>query len=573
MSVKTAPTAEELDQNHNLLLHRKPSTARPATAYAATCAAVLPGGRLFVTTPYENLPLFAPHPVIEMKIRKDFRFGPHDYIQWPQPWCSPLCHLACILSRPAENHKLSIMWWNPTMSDFREVRSGIVVTGLGKLGLGVTRKFCTLVEELREKCKSFCGAHSNRDEVNLVQKYSRALQERTTRLETLLLTFPQVCMAVVGLQRVFLELHTLLEYCEVFKPRMNGQSPPVSSSSPAPVLSAFTWSVDEAGMLFDAGIPFWFVHPVSAVPNVSVGRLKPFIPLSSICCEESSLAAPVIYKGVPNVEAQYSALTKYMTDAVQISSPFQSVQQSQLSIVPSTTLVNRNERHSHRGSRPYDIPPQKSGQSSRGRWTLPDSPLYPPSSPAWSWALGKVDRSRPSFYTHEGAGYAFPDPQLFVTPGRRDKISTYCENYLRFRSLLRFRLCHGTPSLVGNQTWRQLLIGDFQEKKNSTSADKKRGQVRDFIGNCLLGTGVQLDLTNIGPVKWGTTLIAPGSLVPDRVVQEIAFELSHLNFQCELMAIDTLYILPQQKSEQHQTLVERCFFGTAGGYPLTADLN
>ncbi|THU82536.1 hypothetical protein K435DRAFT_808225 [Dendrothele bispora CBS 962.96] len=356
------------------------------------------------------------------------------------------------------------------MSDFTEVKSGIVITELGKLKLGVMRKFRTLVGELRERCTAFSRTHSNQDEVKLVQRYSRALQERTARLETLLLTFPQVCMAVVGLQRVFLELHALLEYCEVFKPRINGQSPLASSPLLAPVL------------------------------------------------------APVIYKGVPNVETQYSALTRYMTDAVQIFSPFESVQQSQLDIVPSTTLVNRNERHGHRGSRPYGIPPWKPGQSSRGRWTLPDSPLYPPSSPAWSWALGKVDRSPTPFYTHEGAGYAFPDPQLFVTPGKRDKISIYCENYLCFQSLL---------SLVSNQTWRQLLIGDFLEKDNSTLSDKRRGQVRDFFGNCLLGTGVQLDLANIGAVTWGTTSFAPGSSVPDRVVQEIAFELSHLNFQSE----------------------------------------
>ncbi|THU85621.1 hypothetical protein K435DRAFT_805748 [Dendrothele bispora CBS 962.96] len=117
----------------------------------------------------------------------------------------------------------------------------------------------------------------------------------------------------------------------------------------------------------------------------------------------------------------------------------------------------------------------------------------------------------------------------------------------------------------GHFLTRQLLIGDFLEKNNSTLSNARRGQVQDFIGNCLLGTGVQLDFANIGAVTWEMTLFAPGSSLPDCVVQEIAFELSHLNFQCELMAINTLYILPQQKSEQHQTLFEHYFLGLQAG--------
>ncbi|KAK7444555.1 hypothetical protein VKT23_015233 [Stygiomarasmius scandens] len=272
----------------------------------------------------------------------------------------------------------------------------------------------------------------------------------------MLLTFQQVGMAVAGLQRMFLELLALLDYCEIFKPRMLGQSPP--SHSPAPVIGAFTWNIDSAGMLFAAGIPFWFVHRVSAVPNVSVMKLAPLLATDTVCSEESPFTTPVIFQGVANVEAQYKAIAEYTTSAFTTYSPFESVRSRSLEIASSTNLVMRNQRTDHRNLKPYNT--QNKSQQNQGRWTFPKNSLYPAFSAAWAWALERVDRSQPPVYSN-GGGYAFPDPQLIISVTKREKMSTYCKNYIKFRSLLKYRLLQESPTLVSNQIWRQLLVGDF----------------------------------------------------------------------------------------------------------------
>ncbi|THU92089.1 hypothetical protein K435DRAFT_567148, partial [Dendrothele bispora CBS 962.96] len=77
------------------------------------------------------------------------------------------------------------------------------------------------------------------------------------------------------LQRTFLELHALLDYCEVFKPQMEGRATPASQR--APLLGVFVSDYSQASQLFRAGIPFWFIHPVQSLPQVSVAELAPFV--------------------------------------------------------------------------------------------------------------------------------------------------------------------------------------------------------------------------------------------------------------------------------------------------------
>ena len=69
----------------------------------------------------------------EVKLRADIRYGPDDPTLWPQPLVEVYCHLGAIPRKPDDpNDHLSIMWWDPTLDDFKSF-SGSLVDGLGEL--------------------------------------------------------------------------------------------------------------------------------------------------------------------------------------------------------------------------------------------------------------------------------------------------------------------------------------------------------------------------------------------------------------------------------------------------------
>ena len=69
----------------------------------------------------------------EAKLHADIRYGPDDSILWPQPLVETYRHLGAIARKPDDsNDSLSIMWWDPTLDDFKSF-GGSLVGGLGEL--------------------------------------------------------------------------------------------------------------------------------------------------------------------------------------------------------------------------------------------------------------------------------------------------------------------------------------------------------------------------------------------------------------------------------------------------------
>ena len=59
----------------------------------------------------------------------------------------------------------------------------------------------------------------------LARQLATALHQMLICLEALITTFQQMRNTVVRLQRYYLELVALLDYCQPFKPKMNGSVP------------------------------------------------------------------------------------------------------------------------------------------------------------------------------------------------------------------------------------------------------------------------------------------------------------------------------------------------------------
>ncbi|THV00624.1 hypothetical protein K435DRAFT_932410, partial [Dendrothele bispora CBS 962.96] len=556
--------------------------------------AVIDGGRFFLTTPFPNLTLYHPILIVEgMRMREDFRFGLDDYIQWPQRWDRSLCHLACILRAPSDDHSWSVMWWTPT-TDFFSLERDAFASGLGRLKYSRSMEIRKIARELLERSDTFCRTHNNESEVSMARRLSRQLSDRLIRLECVPCSFRQMCTLVTAVQRIFLELHALLEYCDVYKPRMDGSADPVKT--PAAVVGAFTWDLDDAALLFRAGVPFWFIHCHSDIARVTVSALAPVLTEGHICSRESQYPSKIIFKGVPNLRVQYSAIQSSVDEVFRTFSPFQSYSNFTCNRPTRTLTINGPDRTrptTDKRSRPCEClwfvfyaeliylffedkrSSSKLSGIDRHIGLFSSNPFLPYFSPSWSWAYSRVSTINPP--SHKQTGYAFPDPLLLVAVQSTAKMYTYCFNWLRFRDLLIFRLTKPSPALITNVIWRQLLSGDFVPKKREPGeteslASVRKTEVRSLLGNCLSESGVELHLDQLpSTVRWRESEFSENSSFPSSIVREIFYEISILNFRCELTAVDDALTPSHLQTEEHRSLVNFCFFGRSDGDILSVD--
>ena len=160
----------------------------------------------------------------EVKLCADVRYGPDDPTLWPQPWVEEWCHLGSIPSKPNDvNDPLSIMWWDPTPDDFVSFGDS-VVNGLGELSgskLLSLRNLKSSIESRVEEHKQVIKKPNA-----LLLLLVRAMQDSFTRLDFLKTTFAETRVGVTEFQRYFLELYGILDYLEIYKPRMEGRIPP-----------------------------------------------------------------------------------------------------------------------------------------------------------------------------------------------------------------------------------------------------------------------------------------------------------------------------------------------------------
>ena len=87
----------------------------------------------FCTMPNQTCIFLPAMQKTEITCHADLCFGLDNPTLWPQPWVKMYCYLGSIPRKPKDpNDCLSIMWWEPTIDDFKSLGSSLV-DGLGKL--------------------------------------------------------------------------------------------------------------------------------------------------------------------------------------------------------------------------------------------------------------------------------------------------------------------------------------------------------------------------------------------------------------------------------------------------------
>jgi hypothetical protein len=107
-------------------------------------------------------------------------------------------------------------------------------------------------------------APSNRQPPTL-QPSVKMLEHGLARLESVYTNFRQMEFSVRDVQRMWLELTAMLDYMQIYKPRMDGYTP--SASRIADTVGVFTHDLRVVQDFVTAGLPCWLIRPVSDFTN------------------------------------------------------------------------------------------------------------------------------------------------------------------------------------------------------------------------------------------------------------------------------------------------------------------
>ncbi|TFK58309.1 hypothetical protein BDN72DRAFT_866042, partial [Pluteus cervinus] len=278
MSLRFSYTPAELLSNPKLLLHTPPPDN--LSVYDGHVGALVRGGESFVTSPNTrricNPPFGGDRHVY---LRSNVRYGQDDPLQWPQPLRSDTLYLAALPIVPrsaAQSSPLSIMYWNPDQSEFDEDRTGLI-SGIGRINPSHINDVSTPCTQLFKRVDQFMGKDSTpASALELLSEYVPLLRRYLYRVQHLPTTFFDTSFGVRSIQRLYLMITALLDWHEVFLPKL-GQNATGAAVAVASVMGAFTTSTEVGDELYRMGIPVWLVRPSSDVPKARVQALKTLI--------------------------------------------------------------------------------------------------------------------------------------------------------------------------------------------------------------------------------------------------------------------------------------------------------
>jgi hypothetical protein len=505
-------------------------------------------------------------------LRSDFRYGPDDHTLWPQAFLTEYPHLGAIPRKPEDaKDPLAIMWWNPTRADFFPLENG-VLGGMGQLSTSKYWTFQEMSQDLKERVKK-STAHS------LLSLLVRSMDDALIRMGSLKSPFGLMCFKITEFQRLFLEIYALLDYLEIYRPRMDGQQPPATSV--ANCIGAFTHIPNIAQCFHRAGLPIWFLHPwkTGPFPHNVLAVSSPLDPEDSVCTSPHDPPLPVIYRGYANSREKHEAVHSYSRKWLVFKDPFRDNPPSkdpepQRHVAPRAfcEFISYLAWSIFLLSKFQASKPHTSEVAGRNKFLPSSSRLSPFPICAWSAGLRAVNQS-PSLLIESSKSsqhfghYAFPDPGLFVSPLTDEKKAKFVESWLRIRESWLMRLATEPSLAMSAQSWRDLLATDFSavhEKADTKAAKRRRLILALLIPKSEHFPDIKTRSTSGEPVIWQGSKYTPAVLPADHIVREILWELYHLNFAYEFLSLDRRACSNLDTSNdlqlmQRQVMILECF--------------
>jgi hypothetical protein len=313
--------------------------------------ALLLDGEYFVTTPNQT---FIPEPPVgdrKVFMRADSLYADDDPIRWPQPYNAFSCHHGAI-PRPKSLSAHLIIWWEPGRQDFILLESPTSpIRGLGKLSDSKLGELKSSVSILLSRVQAFMSNRSKSRVPPTLGPMVKMIEHGLVRLGSVWTNFRQMAFGVRDVQRCWLDLMAMLDYMEVYKPRMDSASLAVGSppAEVANTVGVFTNDIRVAQDFFHAGLPFWLIRPASDLGQTNILAAVPLaIPrYNGICFESHRFNYPIIYQGPATSTQKHEAILQYARNFLRYPDPF-AVNTSERNTSPSVRSQASKDRPSPR---------------------------------------------------------------------------------------------------------------------------------------------------------------------------------------------------------------------------------
>ncbi|KAJ7226465.1 hypothetical protein B0H12DRAFT_1240600 [Mycena haematopus] len=576
MSSSFSPTAAALHENPDILLRNRDPFVK-LTIRDSKLAAVIEQGSYFITSPNADTILAPPTGATRsLHLRQDGLWGDDDHIQWPQLFTPSYCYFSAIPTRPPPDSQGNtdnlMLWFRPTREHFICPASGnSILRGCGKLSPSI----CTQLRDAFKLVQVQFDSFSSSSEVPpllppLIQTAALAI----SRLESLPSSYMEMLLAVRAFQRSLLEGIAMIQYKQIYQPRILGQQ--IASVAVDARMGTFTSDLRTVEDHVSAGLRVWFIQPSSAFHFQNILAIAPLI------VPEHAIEMALVQAGAsPSFVGDSLGKVTYIHHLTRKIShtpdpdPFNN-------FLPTESMAGpiRNQNSSRRTtqSAPYSKAAKAHNpapSSGRDKYKPVDSPYMPDYIPEWRNALASVNTHRPSHPRSLDDGkYMFPDIAIFCTANSDDRKARYFTIWNLLRDALIYRV-FGTagrhlPVPFRTQDWRDILNGDMFKLNSEPQVPAKRGLTKNhakilslekILAPCLAHAGVSLDPNN-QPIHM---------MLPSTVqARACLWEISELNFRLEFIALDKrLHVAESHGSEAREGLVHSCFpGGTNGGFSL-----
>jgi len=141
------------------------------------------------------------------------------------------------------------MWWNPTLFDFLPYPNSLV-EGLSQLDPSCYRALYDCQHELNTHVHAYVLAAEKPS--SFIQNLLHTMNHSGVRICSLQTTFLEMTFGVTEFQRYFLKVLSLIDFLEIYKPRMQEWAPCATSATDC--LGTFTNNPQFAQQLFDASL-------------------------------------------------------------------------------------------------------------------------------------------------------------------------------------------------------------------------------------------------------------------------------------------------------------------------------
>jgi hypothetical protein len=194
------------------------------------------------------------------------------------------------------------------------------VSGLGKLCRPRYNELRTSVIFLTDRVTKYQSTSAGRN-TPILQPSVKWLQQVLDQLLSVQMSFRHIEFVVRDLQRVWLHVWAILDYMEIYKPRMDGFAPP--GDGVADTIGTFTTSIRVAQDMFLAGLPCWLIRSSSAFGDEKIFRIAEiFHPKDYFVLEPHKFNYPVIFKGPATSLEKYHAIELFARNFLCTRDPF-----------------------------------------------------------------------------------------------------------------------------------------------------------------------------------------------------------------------------------------------------------